>query len=212
MSTPRLTLSNRSQAADANGLPAAHPDADGSLGLAQHRRASGKMSSAISDRSQSPISRTGTPGLPHPSNIAPQHMFDGALHADPFHSPSLPNFALRQPSPSAASSINGSHLEPPLPYDTLAAQNTALKTRVSELEVINDLFRGRVGELESSEQAARERESQLRAELDEVKQREAELKRRLEELEGEGPRHKKMRLSDLVDESRAGSPISSMTE
>lgn len=199
------------QAADANGLPAAHPDADGSLGLAQHRRASGKISSGLSDRSQSPISRTGTPGLSHPSNIAPQHMFESALHGE-FHSPSLPNFALRQPSPSAASSVNGSHLEPPLPYDTLAAQNTALKTRVSELEVINDLFRGRVGELESSEQAARETESRLRVELEEVKQREADLKRRLEELEGEGPKHKKMRLSDLVDESRAGTPISSMAE
>jgi len=99
-----------------------------------------------------------------------------------------------------------------LPYDTLAAQNTALKTRVSELEVINELFRGRVGELENTEQASRTREAQLRTELDEAKQREADLKRRLEELEGEGPRHKKMRLSDLVDESRAGSPISSMTE
>jgi GATA-binding protein len=135
-------------------------------------------------------------------------MFDGVLHDGVYHSPSMPNFTLRQPSPSA--SMNG-HLEPPLPYDTLAAQNTALKTRVNELEVINDLFRGRVSELENTEQGAREREAQLRAELEEVKLRESDLKRRLEEYD-EGPRHKKMRLSDLVDESRAGSPISSMTE
>ncbi|KAJ4289227.1 GATA zinc finger protein 3 [Kalmusia sp. IMI 367209] len=202
----------RKKIGEMNGLPAAHPDADAFQGLAQHRRASGKISSGLSDRSQSPVSRTGTPGFPHPSNIAPQHMFDGALHSDAFHSPSLPSFGFRQPSPGALSSINGSHLEAPPPYDTLAAQNTALKTRVSELEVINDLFRGRVSELETSEQAARGRESQLRTELEEVKQREADLKRRLEEIETEGPRHKKMRLSDLVDESRAGSPISSMTE
>lgn len=204
--------SNAFQPGEMNGLPAAHPDADGFQGLAQHRRASGKISSGLSDRSQSPISRTGTPGFAHPSNIAPQHMFDGALHPDAFHSPSLPSFGLRQPSPGAVSSVNGSHPEAMLPYDTLAAQNTALKTRVSELEVINELFRGRVGELENTEQASRTREAQLRTELDEAKQREADLKRRLEELEGEGPRHKKMRLSDLVDESRAGSPISSMTE
>lgn len=168
----------------------------------------------MSDRSHSPISRNGTPGFPHPSNIAPQHMFDGALHGD-YHSPPLPGFGFRQPSPGAMSLSNGSHMEAPPPYDTLAAQNTALKTRVSELELVNDLFRGRVTELESSEQAARERESQIRTELEEVKQREADLKRRLEELEAEGaegPRHKKMRLSDLVDESRAGSPISSLTE
>lgn len=199
----------RKRTSDQGGLPAAHPDADGQLGLAQHRRASGKISSGLSDRSQSPISRTGTPNFGH-SNIAPQHMFEQALHGD-FHSPTLPPFGLRAPSP-ANSSINGSHLEPPLPYDTLAAQNTALKTRVSEMELINDLFRNRVSELEQSEQSARQTESSLRQELEEVRQREADLKRRLEEIEEESPRHKRMKMSDLVDESRAGTPISAMVE
>lgn len=204
----------RKKAPDAIGLPAAHPDTDHSLGLIQHRRASGKLSSGLSDRSQSPISRTGTPNMHHPSNIAPQHMFESALHHD-FHSPSLPGFALRQPSPSATSSINGSHLEPPMSYDALSAQNTSLRTRVSELEVINNLFRERVTELETSEQDARrtemsvrESEAQLRLELDEIRAREADLKRRLEELENDGPRHKKMRLSDIVDDSRSGTPVS----
>ncbi|KAF2870663.1 hypothetical protein BDV95DRAFT_495745 [Massariosphaeria phaeospora] len=201
----------RKKGSDTGGLPAAHPDADGSLGLAQQRRASGKMSSGLSDRSQSPISRTGTPNLHHPANIAPQHMFDGILHTDPFHSP-VPGFTIRHPSPGSTSSMNGSHLEPPMPYDTLMTHNTALRTRVSELELVNELFRGRVSELENNEQVARDTESQLRAELEEVKQREGDLKRRLEEVEGEGPRHKKMRLSDLVDESRAGTPISSLVD
>jgi GATA-binding protein len=146
-------------------------------------------------------------------------LFDGALQHD-FQSPSLPPFhPLRQPSPGSTSSVNGSHLEPPLSYDALAAQNTVLRTRVNELELINDLFRNRVTELENSEQeakrvehATREREAQLSQELDEGRQREAELKRRLEELEGDGLRHKKMRLSDLVDESRAGTPIGSMED
>lgn len=137
-------------------------------------------------------------------------MFEQALSGD-FHSPSLPGFGLRAPSP-ANSSINGSHLEPPLPYDTLAAQNTALKTRVSEMELINDLFRNRVSELEQSEQSARLTESSLRQELEEVRQREADLKRRIEEIEEESPRHKRMKMSDLVDESRAGTPISSMVD
>ncbi|KAF2467344.1 uncharacterized protein BDR25DRAFT_317087 [Lindgomyces ingoldianus] len=216
----------RKKGAEANGLPAAHPDADPSQVHIQHRRPSGKISSGLSDRSQSPISRTGTPGLPHPANIAPQHMFDGVLHSEVFHSPSLPSFNLRQPSPGSTSSVNGSHLEPPLSYDALGAQNTSLRTRVSELEVINDLFRGRVTELEQSEQEARRgemaareaeaqlraSEAQLRAELEEMRQRDAELKRRLDEYENEGPRHKKMRLSDIVDESRAGTPVSSMAE
>ncbi|KNG49960.1 signal recognition protein [Stemphylium lycopersici] len=201
----------RKRTSDQGGLPAAHPDADGQLALAQHRRASGKISSGLSDRSNSPISRTGTPNFGHPANIAPQHMFEQALHGGDFHSPSLPGFGLRAPSP-ATSSVNGSHLEAPLPYETLAAQNTALKTRVSEMELINDLFRNRVSELEQSEQSARQTESSLRQELEETKQREADLKRRLEEIENESPRHKRMKMSEFVDESRAGTPISAMVD
>jgi GATA-binding protein len=206
--------SNYSQAGETNGLAAAHPDADGSLALAQHRRTSGKISSGLSERSQSPISRTGTPNFLHPSNIAPQHLFEQALNGDVFHPANLAAFGHRAPSP-ANSSLNGSHLEAPLPYESLAAQNTALKTRVNEMELINDLFRNRVTELENSESAARDTEAKLRAELDEVRQRESYLKRRIEEIEDESPRHKKPRftdLSDLVDESRAGSPINAMTE
>ena len=125
---------------------------------------------------------------------------------------------LRQPSPSG-STISGSHLEPPLSYDALAAQNTSLRTRVNELELVNNLFRDRVNELEASEQQARadaqgsrETEAQLRAELEDTRQREVELKRRLDEIESdeEGPRHKKIRMSDVVDESRVGSPVNPM--
>jgi GATA-binding protein len=139
-------------------------------------------------------------------------MFEQALNGDVFHSPSLSAFGHRAPSP-ANSSING--MEAPLSYEGIAAQNTALKTRVSEMELINDLFRNRVTELENSENAARDTEAKLRAELEEVKQRESNLKRRLDELENESPRHKKPRfsdISDLVDETRAGSPINAMTE
>lgn len=153
-------------------------------------------------------------------------MFDGVtLEGHAFQSPSLPAFSLRQPSPGSTSSINGSHLEPPMTYDGLAAQNTSLKTRVSELEVINDLFRGRVAELEHSEQdarrnemAARDSENHLRTDLEEAHAREAELKRRLEELETElaeyrdGRQHKKMRLSDIVDESRTSTPLSTSSQ
>ncbi|KAH7026884.1 GATA type zinc finger protein Asd4 [Macrophomina phaseolina] len=190
--------------------------------LANHRRAP-KVSSGASERSTSPLSRTGTPSLGHhPSNIAPQYMFDGVTpNGHEFHSPALQSFMPhRQPSPSA-SSVNGSHLEAPMSYDGLATTNTALKTRVSELEVINDLFRGRVTELEQSEQRARQdeahardHEKRLQQELDESHSREAELKRRVDELEAElaeyrdGPRQKKMRLSDIVDESAATTPIS----
>jgi GATA-binding protein len=137
-------------------------------------------------------------------------MFEQALSAD-FHSPSLPGFGFRAPSP-ANSSINGSHLEAPLPYDTLAAQNTALKTRVSEFELVTDLYKNRVKELEDYQKSAQQTEQFLRQELEQVRQREADLKRRIEEMEEESPRHKKIKLTDFVVDSRAGTPISAMAE
>jgi GATA-binding protein len=209
---------------DPNGLPAAHPDVSASIEAARRASQAHRIPSGASERSTSPISRTNTPGLninAHPSNIAPQHMFDSvSVDHQAFSSPSLPQFIYRAASPSA-SSINGnnsSHLEPPLSYDALQASCTALKTRVSELEVINELFRGRVGELESNEQEARQakdNESRYIAELGEFAAREMDLKRRIEELESEvaeyreGPRQKKMRLSDIVDDgSQASTPLS----
>lgn len=159
------------------GLPAAHPDTSADPSFST-RRVSHKFSSAASDRSNSPISRIGTPLTQggHPSNIAPQHLFDNATQG--FESPSLPSFTLRQPSPSS-SSANGASHDPTAPvpaYDSSSLGADALKTRVSELEVINGLFRGRVSELEASEQDTRR---QLEAAL----AREQELRKRIEELE-----------------------------
>ena len=96
--------------------------------------------------------------------------------------------------------------------EALLAANTALRTRVNELEVINDLFRGRVSQLEHELNLRREGsiqhgpDGQLRASLDESQRRENDLKRRLDDLEqemsglrGSSPRAKKMRVSDIVE-------------
>ncbi|KAI9695701.1 MAG: hypothetical protein M1820_008464 [Bogoriella megaspora] len=136
-------------------------------------------------------SRSGTPHRQNP-NIAPQHLFDSVTAFDSLPqqsslSPSLPQFSLRQPSPSAshipASSgqLNGTsgHLEPPQGYDAIVSLNTSLKTRVSELEVINDLFRGRVAELEKSEREVRQAEEGSRAEIEMLRNEVEELKRKL---------------------------------
>ncbi|PHH65886.1 hypothetical protein CDD81_1255 [Ophiocordyceps australis] len=89
-------------------------------------------------------------------------------------------------------------------HEQLMAHNSSLKTRVSELEVINELYRGRITQVEHQEAAERQRleiasaeqselrtsldmakeiESQLRTQLQESHRRESELKRRLDELE-----------------------------
>lgn len=201
---------------DANGYPASHPEAGGTpLGNGfAHRRTSDRIPSGESQRSPSPLSRTGTPGMAPPhSNIAPQHIFDNVSLTEPnFNSPSLPSFALRQPSPSAAS-MNGNHVEHNHAYADPVANSSHLKTRVSELEVINDLFRGRVAQLEQSEQAARrtadlarDAADRYRADLDASLSREQDLKRRVDQLEEEldalrghsAAPSKRARLSDVA--------------
>lgn len=81
-------------------------------------------------------------------------------------------------------------MDPPQTYDGLVAANNQLRTRVSELEVINDLFRGRVDELESSEREARRSENakqdevkRLQEQLDAANTKVAQLEQRLAEDE-----------------------------
>jgi len=187
-----------------------------------HRRTSQKSQNGHSEGSNSPISRTATPSMygNHPQP------FDGNALGDPqFHSPSLPPLHIRQASPGRSeSSVNGDrHLEVPQTYEQLIAANAGLKTRVSELEVINELFRGRVTQLEQDEANARrgeemrrESEHALRLALEESQRRENQLKRRLDDLEREvsemreanGPRAKKMRVADMVGDSEASTPQS----
>ncbi|KAI4719730.1 hypothetical protein E4T48_03964 [Aureobasidium sp. EXF-10727] len=192
--------------------PGFHHDVNTPMGAyPPHRRHSDRMSSGEHQRSPSPSSRNNTPGMAshHNPNIAPQHVFDNvSLSESSFQPAGLPTFALRQPSP--APSVNGVHPDHAHQYQE---NNGSLKTRVSELEVINDLFRGRVAELEQSEQDARAKEAsardaadQYKADLDAALTREAALKKRVELLEAEvesyksqaAPPSKRLRLSDVV--------------
>lgn len=176
-------------------------------GTVNHTRLPHKTSSGGSDRSNSPVSRTETPALHHSSNIAPQHMFDGvSLAENIFQSPAMPH--LRHPSPGSSSSFNDRNLEPPQTYEGLLQANTVLKTRVSELEVINDLYRGTVTQYEQggapkAEMVPRDSDAQLRQLLEQSQRREQEWKHKVEKLEhevadlrGEQPPSKRARLSN----------------
>ena len=211
---------------DSNGLEQTRSQAGtpppGVIGHNGHRRTSQKSATGHSDGSNSPISRTATPSL-----YSHMPTFNGHPLDDPYnHSQSLPQMHLRQPSPGrSASPLNGAHsLEVPQTYEQLIAQNSSLKTRVSELEVINELFRGRVTQLEQDEQNARrgeemrrESEQDLMRRLEESQRRENQLKRRLDDVERENqelrdgaPRPKKMRVADIVGggESESTTPQS----
>ncbi|TVY24901.1 GATA type zinc finger protein, partial [Lachnellula hyalina] len=197
-----------------------------------HRRTSQKSANGHSDGSNSPISRTATPSM-YPNHLGTFSAHNGHSIEDPYNnhqSPSLPPMHIRQPSPGrSASPLNGGQLEPPQTHEQLIASNAALKTRVSELEVINGFFEGRVTQLEQDEANARRGEEMRREgefgalqRLEESQRRENQLKRRLDDVERElnertrelndlregGPPAKKMRVADMVGDSESSTPQS----
>jgi len=159
------------------------------------RRTSQKSNGEGAD---SPISRTGTPSM---YNTSLPFMVD-----DPYQTSGVGGFG-GSGDGRAGSPMNGDrNLDAPQTHEQLIAHNSSLKTRVSELEVINELFRGRLSQLEQQEAAARRGqevagaeqtqlrtqleasqadEAQLRAQLEDSHRRENSLKRRLDELEVE---------------------------
>lgn len=168
-------------------------------------------------------------------------MFDAVTLSEHGFNPSTlaASLQLQHPSPDSTS-VNDRHMKAPQTYEGLMALNTSLKTRVSELDLINELFRGRVSQLEQSEAAARraemvarDAEAHLRRSLEESQQREEELKRKISALEQRlgtdstqdhdttndnddvtEPDGKKIRLSDVVEydlESTAKQPEESQS-
>ncbi|KAM0563214.1 hypothetical protein ACHAPJ_000931 [Fusarium lateritium] len=178
--------------ADSNGF-----DTTGQAAAAAHaaqaaRRASQKSANGH-DGADSPISRTGTPSMY-------SHGLSSFMVDDPYQSGFVATGEGRASSP-----MNGDRkMDAPQTHEQLIAHNSSLKTRVSELEVIIELFRGRLSQLEQQEAAARsgqqvagveqgqlrsqleasqDSESHLRAQLEDSHRRENSLKRRLDELE-----------------------------
>ncbi|TDZ37689.1 GATA type zinc finger protein asd-4 [Colletotrichum spinosum] len=161
------------------------------LDIHGQRRHSHKPSNGNVDGSDSPVSRTATPNLYNPSLPVFQSMDDAQLQG-------LSGFNVGANDNRSGSPLNGDrHLDVPQTHEQLIAANSALKTRVSELELINELFRGRLSQMEQDEASARrgqevsgKAEAQLRAQLEASKKqleeshrRENNLKRRLDELE-----------------------------
>ncbi|KAG4303372.1 hypothetical protein PCK1_000336 [Pneumocystis canis] len=104
--------------------------------------------------------------------------------------------------------------EPPT-IDSLLQANAALRTRVSELELVNDLFRSRVSELEMLEVQMKRQDASLNDLDHQLRQREADLERReaylhmrikdiRHELEQEEQqKRKKIRVSELLEETES---------
>ena len=106
--------------------------------------------------------------------------------------------------------MNGERLET---QEQLIAANASLKTRISELEVINDFMQRRLQVEDTTTQAdalraqleqASQAEIQLKSQLEESHRRENMLKRRLDELELELKEAKEV--ADAYDNGRAKKP------
>lgn len=111
----------------------------------------------------------------HDPNIAPQHIFDNvniSLADHTFPTSGLPPL-MNHPSPGSIASLNNQQLDPPMTYEQLLAQNTVLKTRVSELEVINMMYSDNENSLR------RERDDAIKAQ-DDLKRKVGELERQLQ--------------------------------
>lgn len=182
------------------------PDSATAAALAAVRRTSQHKANGHGDDTNSPVSRTGTPAMYDPH----LPVFNG-IDGHQYQSPALPQYPVPTGSPGRPTSpMNGeAHLDIPDTREQLIAANSSLKTRVSELEVIQDLYRGRLSQLEQDQQTqdnfrhqaeeamkAEVHERQIREEiqrkheetqrqLDDSHRRENILKRRLDEMEQE---------------------------
>ncbi|KAL6881181.1 zinc finger protein [Trichoderma novae-zelandiae] len=191
--TMRPDLAPKRKQQQHHGFPLATDPNSAENTAAQAVRRAQKMNG---EGPESPISRTGTPMYNH----------------------SMPSFMVDDPSQAGVGGFNGEGragspmngdrgLESPQTHEQLIANNSSLKTRVRELEFINELFRGRLSQLEQQEAAAsaalrgqevagvehtqlraqldasKEIENQLRLQLEDSHRRENNLKRRLDELE-----------------------------
>ncbi|RYP45691.1 hypothetical protein DL768_007990 [Monosporascus sp. mg162] len=191
--------------------------------LAAVRRAS-QQNPTNGHPSDSPVSRTGTPSMYDP------HLT--AFHQDLNHFPSdaLPQYPLPEGSPRPASPLNGDQQQPEIPqtHEQLIAANSSLKTRVSELDLINELYRGRLTQLEqdqanadnlrhnaevAAKEAATERmqREEIQRQLEESHRRENMFKRRLDEMEQEN-QDLRAKLDELESDRHAKRPKLSENE
>ncbi|KAI1647958.1 uncharacterized protein F4817DRAFT_364924 [Daldinia loculata] len=165
----------------------------------------------------SPVSRTATPSLYDPHLTAFQAM-------DHFQSDGLTQYPIPDGSPSHQSPMNGDQqiTDVPQTHEQLIAANSSLKTRVSELELVNELYRGRLQQLEqdmqtadnyrhsaenSAKEAATERmqREEIQRQLEDSHRRENILKRRLDEMEQEN-QELKMKVEESESERAAKKP------
>ncbi|KAK7958195.1 hypothetical protein PG988_013043 [Apiospora saccharicola] len=176
-----------------NGMHMQSHDATSTAMAAVARANQGRPNGHMGDNN-SPVSRTNTPSMYDPH----LPVFQG-MDPNQFQSPSLPQYPIPGGSPGRSGSpVNGE----PETREQLIAANASLKTRVSELDLINELYRGRLTQLEADSQAqdnyrhaaeqAQKNEAHERAmrediqrQLEDSHRRENILKRRLDEIEQE---------------------------
>ncbi|KAK6210447.1 hypothetical protein LQW54_006194 [Pestalotiopsis sp. IQ-011] len=169
-------------AVDPNGLGMHAHDAATAAALAAVRRTSQHKMNGHPD--DSPVSRTGTPM--YDPNLA---MYTNGVDGHQYQSPGLPQYAMPpggSPGHDPTAANGDGHPDMAETREQLIATNSSLKTRVSELEVINELYRGRLTQLETDSQNAdnfrHQAEESMKAEAHERQMRE-DLQRKQEDTQ-----------------------------
>ncbi|KAJ2898285.1 zinc finger protein [Zalerion maritima] len=185
-------------------------DSNGMDMLQQHgasaalRRASQRPMNGQPEDNHSPVSRTGTPSMYGAQNVF-QNMGDSHFQPDNL------GHLISADAGGAGEPMNGNNqASDPQTTEQLMASNSSLKTRVSELEVINELYRGRLSQLEMDEAAARQERNSFQQHADEASRRADDSARRADELERNlnESHHRENLLKHRLDEVEALLPES----
>ena len=168
---------------DVNGADL-QSQANAAAAVLQARRTSQKSANGHVEGADSPVSRTATPNMYNPHLPGYPGMDDTQYQAQ-----TLAGFAVAGASPGRATSpLNGERLDVPQTQEQLIAANSSLKTRVSELEVINDFMQRRLAVFEyggahEGQETGNQTDAQLRAQLEQSQQSEAQFKIQMEQAQ-----------------------------
>ncbi|KAA8904017.1 hypothetical protein TRICI_005622 [Trichomonascus ciferrii] len=133
------------------------------------------VTSSPNGGSQQHQTTTAPPPPPQPHSAPPQQAPPPPPQQQQQTSPRLPSLSSLNSPKHKAANILTPQSRPHSPDE----KNKGSDSRVTELELVNDLLRSRITQLEASESAARQAEAALRAQLKKVSEENEQLSKRL---------------------------------
>lgn len=156
-----------------------------------------------------PQSRPHSPTIPNNTNyrrvlseqLRPSSPPDGIDRIPPLRVRAVNNHATANTQPSSSTSTPIQLTSDKTTREQLISTNQVLHSRVTELELVNDMLQTRIQQLESSEQVARQSETALRQSELMLRNQVQELHRLVDELKRNSPdttNIKRLKVSELI--------------